>query len=53
MDQLTAHRIELLEAEIRQYRQSLRILSEAVLAGSEHTEALAKQAMEEVLGEPT
>lgn len=51
MDQQTAHRIELLEAEIRQYRQSLRILAEAVLAGSEHTEHLAKQAIDEVLGE--
>lgn len=51
MDQQTAHRIELLEAELRQYRQSLRILAQHVLAGSEHSEDLARQAMEEVLGE--
>lgn len=49
MDHQTAHRIELLEAEIRQYRQSLRILAEHVLAGSEHTETLAQQAIDEVL----
>lgn len=51
MDQQTAHRIELLEAEIRQYRQSLRILAQHVLAGGEHAEDLARQAITEVLEE--
>jgi len=36
-----AHRVELLEAEIRRYRQALRILSEAVIAGSDRTVPLA------------
>ena len=51
MDQATAHRIEMLEAEIRQYRQSLRILSDAVLAASEHCVELARQAKRDVLEE--
>ena len=51
MDQQTAHRIELLEAELRQYRQTLRILAKAVLEDSEHQKSMARQVMTEVLGE--
>lgn len=51
MDQQSAHRIELLEAELRDYRQSLRILAQHVLADSEWSKDLARQAMEDVLGE--
>jgi hypothetical protein len=55
MDQATAHRMELLEAEIRDYRQRLRILAQAVLAGNyrdgrPESEPLAQAAME-YLGE--
>jgi len=41
MDQHTQHRVELLEAEIRKYRQALRILADAAIAGDEHTVPLA------------
>jgi len=41
----------MLEAELRQYRQSLRILADAVLAGDDYTEELARQAIVDVLGE--
>ncbi|MGE3483500.1 MAG: hypothetical protein AB7L09_02090 [Nitrospira sp.] len=52
MDQATAHHIEMLEAANRQYRQSLRILAEAVLAGHPDTQELARLAKVEILGEP-
>jgi hypothetical protein len=41
MENATAHRVELLEAEIRKYRQALRILAEAAIAGSDQTVPLA------------
>jgi len=55
MNQATAHRMELLEAEIRDYRQRLRILAQAVLAGNyrdgrPESELLAQAALE-YLGE--
>ena len=40
----TAHRVELLEAEIRKYRQALRILAEAAIAGSDELVPLAMAA---------
>ena len=44
--QTELHRIELLEAEVRQLRQSLRNLATAVIAGDEQVEEMAQAGLE-------
>jgi len=44
MTETEQHRVELLEAEIRKYRQALRILADAVLAGRRDIVPLALRA---------
>lgn len=48
MDAFLLHRIEQLEAEVRQLRQTLRNLSEAVIAGDSDSVAMARYAKAKV-----